>query len=318
MLRLKFPFVAIFIVVFAAPARGAILLDKVAAVVNQDVITWSELYRDMELDAVPAVKAMSAKERENVFKGQESHFLQSLINQKLELQQAASDGLSVSDQEISDAINGIKKKYSMSDSELKESLKKEGYSFEEYRKKLGQQILISKVIDRDVRSKIVVTDADVRKYINDHRKGLEDAGSYHISQIFFRMPENADEKAGLEKKAETILEKIHNGESFAELAKEYSEDPSADSGGDLGFIKKNQLDKDFREAMSKMKPGEVSRPFWNSKGLHIIKLDGETDTGNMKGIEDKARDELSRRLFSVQYEAWLKTLREKAFISVKL
>lgn len=318
MSRLRFPFVAIFIIALAVPARATVLLDRVVAVVNQDVITWSELYRDMEMDASATVKAMSAEERRKIFKEQEGPFLESLIDIKLELQQARSDGLSVSDEEVKEAIEGIKKKYSMTDAELEKSLKKDGYSLEEYRRRLGEQILVSRVVDRDVRNKIVVSDADVSNYVKRHRKELEYGGGYHISQIFFSKPDGVGERSRLEEKAEAILKKLHDGESFKDLARQYSEDPSSSSGGDLGFIKKDQLGKEFIAALSKLKPGEVSRPFWTDTGLHIIRLDGETDPKSLKEIEDEARNELTKKRFKVNYDEWVKVLRSKAFIEVKL
>lgn len=318
MLRLRFPFAVIIMMVLAIPAQGAVLLDRVVAVVNQDVITWSDLYKAMEMDASPAVKAMNAEDRRKAFKGQEAPFLENLIDIKLELQQAASDGLTVSDEEVKEAIDSIKKKYSMSDSDLEESLKKEGYSLRGYRKRLGEQILVSRVVNRDVRSKIVVSEADVLGYVKDHRKELEDGGGYRISQIFFKMPEDGQQKKPLDEKAAEIEKRIQNGEAFGELAKKYSEDPSADSGGDLGFIKRDQMSKEFLEALSNMKPGDVSRPFWTYSGLHIIKLEEKTDPSGANQIEDKAREELSRKLFKARYDEWVKMLRSKAFIEVKL
>lgn len=316
--RVRLPYVAIFIIILAMPAKGAILLDRVVAVVNQDVITWSELYKDMEMDASAAVKAMSAEERRKVFAEQEAPFLESLIDVKLELQQAAKENLTVSDEEVNEAIDSIKKKYSMNDSDLAESLKKEGYSLKEYRKRLREQILVSRVINRDVRSKIVVSEPDVLNYMKEHRKELEDSGGYRISQIFFKAPENPAMKGQIEEKADAIVKRMRNGESFAALAKEYSEDQTAASGGDLGFIKKDQLSKEFLEEVSRMKPGDVSKPFWTESGLHIIKLDGETDAKSLSDIEDRAREEVSKKLFKIQYDEWVKTLRGKAFIEVKL
>ncbi|MEJ2696794.1 MAG: peptidylprolyl isomerase [Candidatus Sulfobium sp.] len=318
MSRLKFLFAAVFTIILAVPVQGAVMLDRVVAVVNQDVITWSELYRAMEIDASPDVKAMSPGDKRKVFKEEEGHFLESLIDLRLELQQAGSEGLSVSDEEVKEAVDSIKKKYSMTDSELEESLNKEGYSVKEYRRRLGEQILASRVVNRDVRSKIVVSDSDVLKYMKEHEKELEDSGGYRISQIFFKMPESAEEKDRIEKKAAELVEKMGNGESFSDLAKKYSEDPSADSGGDLGFIKKGQLSKEFREEVSKMKPGDVSKPFWTDSGLHIIKLDERTDPKSANEIKEKARDELTKKLFKAKYDEWVKTLRSKAFIEVKL
>lgn len=316
--RLRPAFVAFFVIILTVPARGAILLDKVVAVVNQDVITWSELYKAMEMDAPPDVRAMTAEEKKKIFSKQEGHLLENLIDIKLELQQAASDGLTASPEEIQDAVNTIKKKYSMNASELAASLKKEGYSMKEYRKRLGEQILVSKVVDREIRSKIVVSDSDVSKYIQENRKELEADKGYRISQIFFHAPANAKDREGLFDKAEGIEKRIRAGERFEDLAKKYSEDPSATSGGDLGFIKEDQLSTEFRAQLSKMKVGDVSSPFWTASGLHIIKLVERPGLKSKSEIEDEARNELTRRLFALKYKEWVKRLRGKAFIDVKL
>lgn len=318
MLKLRFPLIVIFVMILSVSAQGAILLDRVVAVVNQDVITWSELYKAMEMQESPALKALSVEKRNRIFKKQESPFLDSLIDLKLELQQARSDGLSVSDKEVNEAINSIRKKYSMTDADLTKSLKEEGYSLKEYRKKLGEQILVSRVVDREVRSTIVVTDSDVRNYVAEHRKELEGGHGYHIRQIFFKAPKIAAERGRIEEKAEDIIKRIRNGENFADLAKEYSEDPTASSGGDLGFIEKDQMAKEFRDAVSKMKPGDVSSPFWTVSGLHIIKLIEKPGNKSMSELEDEAREQLNRSLFKAKYDEWIKGLRRKAFIEVKL
>ncbi len=318
MLRLRLPFVAIFIIVLTVPARGAVLLDRVVAVVNQDVITWSELYKAMKMDASPNVRDMTAETRDKIFKEQEAPFLENLINVKLELQQAASEGLTVGDEEVKEAIDSIKKKYSMSDAVLAESLKKEGYTLDEYRKRLREQILVSKVVNRDIRSKILVTDSDVHNYVEGHKSSLEGVEGYRISQIFFKMPASAEEKSRIEEKAEAIVKRIKGGENFAELAKEYSEDASASAGGDLGFIKKDQLMKEFRDEVARMKPGDVSSPFWSKSGLHIIKLDEKSGAGGANQIEEQAREEVTKNLFNEKYNEWVKSLRDQAFIEVKL
>jgi peptidyl-prolyl cis-trans isomerase SurA len=318
MLRLRLPFVAIFILVLTVPARGAVLLDRVVAVVNQDVITWSELYKAMKMDAPANVKEMTAEARDKIFKEQEAPFLESLINVRLEIQQATSEGLTVGDEEVKEAIDSIKKKYSMSDAELAESLKKEGYTLDEYRKRLREQILVSKVVNRDVRSKILVAEPDVHKYVEAHRSSLEGGEGYRISQIFFKMPASPEEKSKIEEKAEAIVKRIRSGENFADLAKEYSEDPSASAGGDLGFIKKDQLMKEFRDEVALMKPGDVSSPFWSKSGLHIIRLDEKPGAGGTNQLEEQAREEVTKNLFNERYNEWVKSLRDQAFIEVKL
>jgi peptidyl-prolyl cis-trans isomerase SurA len=316
MFRLRLPLILLVsIISMTAVSHAAVLLDRVVAVVNQEVITWSELYRSMDSDASPQLKELKDDERRKIYKQNESAFLDSLIDIRLQLQEAKNVGITVGEEELRDAIENIKKKYSMTDEMFQESLKKEGFSLEEYKKRLRDQIMISKVVNQQVRNKIFVSDEDVKKFIRDN---ADNSDGYRISQIFLTKPQQDGDRQKVEEKAAEILKKLHEGESFRDLAKTYSEDPSASDGGDLGFIKRDQLLKEFAEAIAPLKVGEVSAPFWTERGLHIIKLDERRDTKNQSEMKEEAEKELTEKIFSQRYHAWVKSLREKAFIEIRL
>lgn len=304
------------ILLFSGLSHANVLLDKVVAVVNQDVITWSELYKAMEADASPKIKELQKDEQKRVFKENEASFLETLINVRLQLQEAKNAGVRVSDEELQGAIDNIKKKYSMSDAAFSESLKNEGFTFAEYKKRLLEQILISKVVNSQIRNKIIVTDEDLKKFVSENKEVLEDSESYRISQILLKKLDGDSIK--LEQKAGDLRKKIEQGESFSDLAKQYSEDASANAGGDLGILKKSQLNKNFTDIISQMKPGDVSKPFWTEAGLHIIKLESRTEVKNNDEILQEARNMLNDKIFKERYNAWIKSLREKSFIEVRL
>jgi peptidyl-prolyl cis-trans isomerase SurA len=309
--------VIICILLFSSRSHAAVLLDRVVAIVNQDVITWSELYKTMEADASPAVKAMQTDEKRKVFGENEATFLESLINVKLQLQEANRVGISVSAEELQEAIDAIKKKYSMSDDTFKESLQTEGFTYEEYKKRLREQIIISKVVTMQIRNKIVVSDADIKEFIAGNKEVLENTESYKISQILLKKQKGAD-NSRIEERAAELLKKLELGESFSDLAKQYSEDSTASAGGDLGLLKKSQLDKSFIDVLSGMQPGDFSKPFWTGSGLHIIKLESRLAAKNKDEIWEEAGNMLRNKLFTGRYNAWIKSLREKSFIEVKL
>jgi peptidyl-prolyl cis-trans isomerase SurA len=318
---MKFTIIGVVILLLASAAvsHGAILLDRMVAVVNQEVITWSDLYKDMESDASPQLREMKPAERMKVFKENESSFLDTLINFKLQVQEAKSLGITVGDDEVKEAVEGIKKKYGMTDTVFRDSLKKEGFTIKEYMSRLRDQILVGKVVNQQIRSKIIITDAEVKQYLQKDKTLTADSGEeYRISQIFFATPKNDEERVKAEEKAANVLKKLKEGESFAELAKTYSEDSSAGVGGDLGFIRKGQLSKEFGEVVSTLKVGEVSHPFWSDSGLHIIKLDGITGGKNDQQIMQEARKKLSEKIFQQRYTSWIKSLREKAFVEIRL
>lgn len=261
MLRIKSSLVVIFLLAITASSHAGVLLDKVVAVVNQEVITWSELYKSMEADAAPQLKELKDKERLQVFKENEASFLETLIGVKLQLQEARSLGVKASDEEIKEGIDNIKKKYSMTDSAFMDSLKKEGYTLEEYKNRLREQIMISKVVNLQIRGKILASQADVKKFLQENKELSESGEGYRLSQIFFKKPKNDGEKSSVEEKAALVLKKLNEGVNFTDLARQYSEDSSAQSGGDLGLIKKTQMAKEFAEALSVMKPGETKCSF---------------------------------------------------------
>jgi len=318
MRKMRLPAVVLFIFFLTASSQASILLDRVVAVVNQEVITWSELYKSMESDASPQLREMKDEERRKIFKENEAAYLETLINVKLQLQEAKTLGIGVSDDELKEGIESIKKKYGMGDSAFLDSLKKEGFTLDEYKRRLREQIVISKVVNQEIRSKIVVSEGDIRKYL-DENKAMNDTGeAYRISQIFFKKPKSEGEKAAVEEKAAAVLQKLKEGQPFAELAKQYSEDTTAAAGGSLGLVKKSQMMKEFVAAAATMKPGEVSAPFWTERGLHIIKLDEVVAPKNPNEIREEARTAVVNNIFADRYKAWIKALREKAYIEIRL
>ena len=307
---------ATFIAGFAcfSPGDGAILLDKVVAVVNSDVITWSELYKAMEFDASQAVKAMSEQERRKIFKQNETMFLENMIDMRLLLQEAKKANINASDEEVKKTMAAITEKYGMTDSDYKDALKKEGFTTEEYKKKLAEQIIINRLMDLEVRSKIVITDAEVNSSLEKNKGMTAGDEGYKIHHILVKKTEDMRQA---EEKARGIYEKIMAGENFAEAARKYSDDPSAKTGGDLGFVKKSDLSKEFLGALTKLKPGEVSEPFRSDRGMHIVLLESSRIFSNPSDLKQAVKDTLYAEKFDRDYKAWIKGLRQRAYVEIR-
>lgn len=309
---------AVCIVVFLCELlHAAILLDRVVAIVNKEVITWSELYKAMESEASEQVKDLKEEKRNAMFKNSEAAFLEKLIDMRLQIQEAKRLGFQVSEEEVKEAVGNIKKKYKMNDATMEESLKKEGLTFEEYKKRLSEQILISQFINHQIKNKIVVTDDQVKNYLDKHR-GNTSEEEYKLRQIFFRKPKDDDLRKELEEKAAMIEQRLRNGEDFAALGWEYSEDPSAKIGSDLGYLRKNEMAKEFLDVLSSMKIGDISQPFWTEQGLHIIRLEDKISAKNTDEQKELIRKQLEDEAFAEKYSSYLKVLREKARIEIRL
>ncbi|NCO83614.1 MAG: hypothetical protein COZ31_05795 [Nitrospirae bacterium CG_4_10_14_3_um_filter_44_29] len=318
MTRLKAFISVLIILISCGVSSAAILLDKVIAVVNQEVITWSDLYKAMEFEASDKMKDIKEEERRKIFKENEGAFLEVLIDMKLQIQAAKQRGIDAAAEEIAEAINDIKKKYSMDEQSFIVSLKKEGFTLDEYKKKLSEQIILSRVVSQEVRNKIVISETEIAKYMGKNKDALIADEAYRIRQIFFRKPNSNTDRKTVEEKAEALYLQIKAGENFASLAQKYSEDPSGKTGGDLGFIKKGYMAKEFTAALSKMKKGDVSQPFWTDMGLHIIKLEEKIEKQNEAAIKEAARNTLMEKYFSERYKHWLRELRETAYIEIRL
>ena len=297
---------------------AAVLLDRVVALVNKEVITWSDLYKLMEYEATDQVKTLNEEERMKIFKESESAFLEKLIDMRLQLQEARRLGLEVTPEEVRETIESVKKKYSLTDNALRESLKKEGLTFEEYEKRLSEQIIISKLVNQQIRKKIIVSEEEVKKYMDANRENLNDGEAFKIKQILFKGPKNDADKEVIEEKASLIIQRLKAGEDFSVLAEEYSEDPSGRLGGNLGFIKKSYLTEEFVNKLNAMNVGDVSIPFWTEKGLHIIKLDEKIPAQNIDEVRENVRKQLTEDKVLETYKSWIKDLRTKAYIVIRL
>lgn len=306
------------LLLLAGMSSASIMLDRVVAVVNQEVISWSELYREMKSSAPARLNEMGDAEKKQFFKENESQFLENLIDEKLLLQEAKSLNIAVDPAEAREAVENIRKKYSMTEAQLAESLKKEGYTLDEYKRRLMSQIAITRVVNRQIRAKILVSEDDISRFLKENPGAVDTADSYRLSQIIFMMPKSDAGRKALLEKAEAVSARARSGEDFAALAREFSEDPSAAAGGDLGSIKRADLLREFTEVLGSMKPGETSRPFWTDRGLHIIRLEEKAEVRDPGMIREEARHILQNRLFAEKYKAWLKGLREKSFIEIRL
>ncbi len=286
----------------SGPLSAAILLDRVVAVVNEEAITWGDLYRDMEFNLTSQMKALGYSERKKIFEENESEFLEEMITKRLQLQEARRRHISVDDRDIDAAIEGVKQKYGLDEESFRETLAAEGFTYDEYRKRLAEQLMIGRLLDLTIRSKIVITDEDVLQYT-----GGEYDAFYLLRQILLTVPDSGD-MTGVQEKASAIMAELEAGADFGMLAMKYSEGPFAKEAGALGFVQLSEMSREFRDAVSGLSVGQVTRPFRTSGGVHIVKLE------RVRSI----RDFLADRRFDKEYAEWLRELREKSFIEIRL
>ncbi|MEC4685900.1 MAG: peptidylprolyl isomerase [Nitrospirota bacterium] len=305
------------LMLFTASASASILLDRVVAVVDRDVITWSELYKAMEFELSGKLAGLSPEEKEEQLKRYEKDFLDMLIDTKIQLNEASRLNIGVSEKDINSAINRIRQKYGLSEKEFLKALKNEGFTLQEYKKKVTEQITLSKLVNIEIRSKIIVTEGEIEEYIKTSGDSFDLSESYRIRHIIFPAGTN-EEKADARKKATEVIKLLDSGESFESVVRKFSEGSDASKGGDLGFIKKKDLAKEFLQVIEGMKVGEYSQPFWSGKGFHVIMLEGKSLPDSQAALRKKVREILIEKKLRKSLKEYLRSLRSRVFIEVKL
>jgi peptidyl-prolyl cis-trans isomerase SurA len=309
----------------AVPATTAVspgkVVNTIAAVVNDEVVTLNEVNREALPLIIEAEKksAIDASVRTQIRRAALEH----LIEKKLLDQKIKELNLKVSDEEVKQAIDDVKRQNNMASQEvLVSALASQGLTFEQYRTQLREQIEKLKLVSMEVRAKIQVGETEVRDYYETNRARYAEDETFRARNIFFR----TNEKAPAEDIKRTmttalmVLAEAKSGKDFTELAKSYSEDPAArKDGGDLGTFKKGDMMPELEAAIVSMKPGEVSELVYTTSGFHIIKLEERT-SGKLKPfdtVKSAIEDELYRKKSEERFNQWAKELRSKASIEVK-
>lgn len=286
----------------AGPLRAAVAqtappvseLDRIVAVVNNDVIVESELGARMRLVKDQLRQSGTALPPEDVLRKQ---VLERLVIEKLQIQIAEKNGIRVEEETLNRAVEGVAKQNKFTVSQFKDILERDGFDFARFREDIRNEILISRLQQRQLQSRITVTDRDIDNYISTLEKQGSDASAYKLSHILVAVPEAASSEsiADARKKAEAIVETLRNGAEFAKVAVAESDGQQALQGGDLGWRDGAGLPTIFADIVPKMSKGEVSDPIKSASGFHVIKLmDVRGDAGRHVVTQTRARHILVR------------------------
>ena len=305
----------------AACAHGYDIVDRIVAVVNEDVITLSELNKMYKpyLEKVKNRGYTLKKQRKILFKTREK-ILQDVIDKKLADQEIRRSFLDVSKAEIDDAIEHLKRSYGYSDEALLRGLKRRGSTLKDFRGEMRAQILREKLIAHQVMSKIVITAEEIRAYYEKNKDQYAGSKKYHLRNIIKKAPPGTDpeiKKAKLHE-MEEIMEKLKSGQSFAVLAKKYSESAFAAEGGDLGLFSVDQLAPGIRAALEGKRPGDFTSIIDTDQGLQIffvqdiVELKGKTLEEAFAEIQYK----IYKKTVNKKFRLWIENLRQQSHIQV--
>jgi peptidyl-prolyl cis-trans isomerase SurA len=259
------------------------------------------------------------KEREALFKLR-ADILDQLIDTKLTDQIIKRNNIEVSEKEIDAALERLKEMRSLTDEDLRAGLAKEGLTLEKYREKIKEQLLRNILVNREVKSKIVITEGEIEKYYKAHPEKYAGETKYHIWNIFIRLPDLAGEtmnKFALEK-MEAVAAKLKQGQSFESLAAQKPDAPIAPEGGDLGLFRLEDLSPELQNAIKNMKAGDFSPILKMPMGYQIVYLQEviRTDAKTEADVKSEIQHTLYEEAVESRFQTWLENLRKKSHIRV--
>lgn len=304
------------LLLLASWAGAAEVLDSCAAVVNQDVITVSEVEEAVR----PLIERIKAEapfsQRDAAMRQARQSTIEKLIEKHLILQQAEQMKISVSDAELEQARRQILERGGMSEADFQAELKKMGLTEQQYRDNLREQILSSRLISYAVRAKVVVPEEKIREHYE--KQYTAKAAGYHLLQIGFSVS-GAGGRAAARQKAEAVRQRALAGENFQELARRHSELPSAADGGDIGVFKADEMAPHMREAVLSLQPGGISPAVETEDGLMLFKLlaDGQDAAkAPYESVRQEIHDLLQQQEAEARYKSWIEEIRSGAYIRI--
>ena len=306
---------------FNGQAAEAVVVDRIVAVVNDDLITLFDLnknFRPYEAN-IKALGYAPERERETLFKLR-TDLLNQLIERTLSDQVVKKNNIEVSEQEIDSALERLKDARSLTDDDLRAGLARQGITLEEYRKNLKQQLLRNKLVNREIKSKIVITENDINGYYDTHREKFAGELKYHIWNIFIRTPKFGDDstKRRALEKMEAVLTQLTQGRSFESFAVDDSNSPMAPKGADLGQFKLEELSTELQEAVRGMKAGDFSPILKTDMGYQIIFVQKivEAESKSLATVKTEIHEILYNEAVDNRFKKWLEDLRKRSHIKI--
>jgi peptidyl-prolyl cis-trans isomerase SurA len=290
----------------AEAAHGPVVVDRVVAVVNDDIITMSDLQREMQKHTDITDQRLT---------------LEGMIDRKLQMIAAKRNAIDVSERELTDGIADIMKRNNLTAGQFEQALAKEGLTLEQYRAELREQMTLSRLFNKYVRTGLAVDEAEARAFYDKNAKQYSLPEEVKVRHLVVAVPEKASlaQVKAAQEKAAALMERIWKGEDFVRLIREHSDSPTAKQDGDLGFLPRGAALPELEEAAKNLKSGEFAGPVRCEDGFHIIRVE---DIRTPVQPFEKVKEEITRMLFEQKmentYRTFLQTLRSESHIENRL
>ena len=283
------------------------LQDRIVAIVNSELIMLSDVKREFETEQERLSREHPGGDLAQRLKTAEYMALTKLIERRLQLQEAKAKKVEVSDLEVKQALEQMKRQGSPLNSTNPNDLQT-----------VRDQLLLMRVIDQHIRGNITVGDSELKRYYQAHRDRFALPEEYHLSQILIQ-PRTSDGLAEALTKARQAMDDLKRGDKFEDVATRYSDGANALQGGRLGLVRQGELIPTIEQAVTHLVPGGVSDIIESPEGIQILRMDDRTPK-RFRPYEE-VRREIQEQVYQQKsedmYQSWLMELKNKAYIEIK-
>jgi len=307
-----------------AAQTKSVIVEEIVARVNNDVITREDLdhaRKGLISEIQDGCPTCTPEQVNTQVAAKEKNLLRDLIDQSLLVQRAKDDNINV-DADVIKRLDAIRQQYKMPDMEtLEKEVTKTGQDFEDFKTQIRNQLLTQEVIRKEVGSRIIISHEDVVKYYDSHKQEFVRPEMVVLREIFVSTEKKPEaDIPTLRKKAEGLRDRvIKNGDDFGELAKRFSDSPTAQQGGELGSFERSKLDPNISEKVFALNRGQMTDVLETKTGFEILQVRERYNAGEQP--LDKVEPEISNHLYEQQMEpgmrSYLQTLREDSYLQVK-
>ena len=255
-----------------APRPRMQLADRIVAVVNNEVITMQDLAERTRLARAQLARQNVPPLPDSVL---ERQVLERLVIDRAQIQFARENAISVDDAQLDRAVGRIAEENRMTMTQFRDVIERDGVPFAKFREDIRNDILINRIRDREVDSRVAISEGEIDNFIAQSKNAQGDAASeLNLAQILVRVPESAtpEQLAARRKRADEALEQLRGGADFARVSAAFSDAPEALSGGELGYRARDRLPELFVEVVASLKKGETSGVVKSANGFHILKM----------------------------------------------
>lgn len=309
--------------VLLATAASAELVDKVAAVVNDEIIALSEVEARAAPELAAAARTQDAAKRAELRKKAMERALDSLIGEKLMEREIRELGITVSDKEVDLGMEDVRKQNNFDEAQFEQALRSEGYTLAGYREFMRKQLQRMRLVQLKVTRKVQLSDKDLRSAYEQWARLEKGDPEVQARHILVKLDPKAPpaEVAKAEAKAKALAAEARKpGVDFAELARKKSEGPSAEDGGDLGTFRRGMMLPEFERVAFALPEGGVSDPVRTKFGFHVVKVEKrqEIPVKSFEEMKPALQERLTRDQLERYTEQYVRELRQNAVVEVRI